>query len=116
MVGFRIQQAHVSWRLAACPLQSRPDQQRQSHEPRALALHAAPQLFRRRNTLWWGFGCFALATEASLWTIASPILMSFLIVKVSGVALLEKGLGNTKPKCREYVRRKSAFFPRPPRG
>jgi steroid 5-alpha reductase family enzyme len=67
-------------------------------------------------TLWWGFGCFALATEAPWWTIASPILMSFLIIKVSGVALLEKGLGNTKPKYREYVRRTSAFFPRPPRG
>jgi steroid 5-alpha reductase family enzyme len=66
-------------------------------------------------TLWWGFGCFALATTGSLWTLVSPFLMSFLIVKVSGVALLEKGLGNTKPKYREYVRRTSAFFPWPPR-
>ena len=67
-------------------------------------------------TLWWGFGCFALATAGSLWTLVGPVLMSFLIVKVSGVALLEKGLGNTKPKYREYVRRTSAFFPWPPRG
>lgn len=67
-------------------------------------------------TLWWGFGCFALATHGSLWTLISPLLMSFLIVKVSGVALLEKGLGDTKPKYRDYVRRTSAFFPWPPRG
>ena len=40
--------------------------------------------------------------------------MSFLIIKVSGVALLEKGLGDTKPKYRDYVRRTSAFFPWPP--
>lgn len=66
-------------------------------------------------TLWWGFACFALATQGSLWTLIAPIAMTFLIVKVSGVALLEKGLGNTKPKYREYVRRTSAFFPRPPR-
>ncbi len=66
-------------------------------------------------TLWWGLTCFALATEASLWTLVSPILMSFLIVKVSGVALLEKGLGSTKPKYRDYVRRTSAFFPWPPK-
>ncbi len=66
-------------------------------------------------TLWWGLGCFALATEGSLWTLIGPLLMSFLIVKVSGVALLEKGLGHTKPKYRDYVRRTSAFFPRPPR-
>ncbi len=66
-------------------------------------------------TLWWGFGCFALATSGSLWSLIGPLLMSFLIVKVSGVALLEKGLGDTKPKYRDYVRRTSAFFPRPPR-
>ncbi len=66
-------------------------------------------------TLWWGFGCFALATTGSLWTLVSPVLMSFLIVKVSGVALLERGLGETKPKYRDYVRRTSAFFPWPPR-
>ncbi len=66
-------------------------------------------------TLWWGFGCFALATTGSLWTLISPVLMSLLIVKVSGVALLERGLGETKPKYRDYVRRTSAFFPWPPR-
>ena len=66
-------------------------------------------------TLWWGFGCFALATTGSLWTLVGPIVMTFLIVKVSGVALLEKGLGDTKPKYREYVRRTSAFIPWPPR-
>ncbi len=65
--------------------------------------------------LWWGLGCFALATRGSLWTLVGPVLMSFLIVKVSGVALLEKGLGDTKPKYREYVRKTSSFFPWPPR-
>ena len=65
--------------------------------------------------LWWGFGCFALATTDSLWTLASPLLMTFLIVKISGVGLLEKGLRSTKPGYRDYVRRTSAFVPRPPR-
>ena len=66
-------------------------------------------------TLWWGFGCFALATDGSLWTVISPALMTLLIIKVSGVALLEKGLGDTKPQYRDYVRRTSAFIPWPPR-
>ena len=66
-------------------------------------------------TLWWGFGCFALATSGSLWILFAPALMTFLILKVSGVALLEKGLGNTKPKYRDYVRRTSPFFPWPPK-
>jgi steroid 5-alpha reductase family enzyme len=66
-------------------------------------------------TLWWGFGCFALATLGSLWTLISPVLMTGLIIKVSGVALLEEGLQQTKPQYRDYIRRTSAFFPRPPR-
>jgi steroid 5-alpha reductase family enzyme len=41
--------------------------------------------------------------------------MTFLLVKVSGVALLEKGLEGTKPEYRDYVRRTSSFFPLPPR-
>mgnify|MGYP001825650081 FL=1 len=66
-------------------------------------------------TLWWGFGCFALATDGSIWTVISPALMTLLIIKVSGVDLLEKGLSETKPQYRDYVRRTSAFIPRPPR-
>ncbi len=67
-------------------------------------------------TLWWGLACFGWATRESLWTIFAPALMTFLIVKVSGVALLERGLEGTKPKYRDYVRRTSAFLPRPPKA
>ena len=67
-------------------------------------------------TLWWGLAFFALATRQSLWVIGGPLLMSFLIIKVSGVALLEKGLEGTKPEYRDYVRRTSAFFPWPPKA
>ncbi len=41
--------------------------------------------------------------------------MTFLLLRVSGVALLEKSLERSKPGYREYVRRTSAFLPRPPR-
>jgi steroid 5-alpha reductase family enzyme len=66
--------------------------------------------------LWWGLTCFALATPGSAWVLFSPVLMTFLLLKVSGVALLEKGLDRTKPGYEEYVRRTSAFLPRPPKG
>jgi steroid 5-alpha reductase family enzyme len=66
-------------------------------------------------TLWWGFGCLALATEGSVWTVISPLLMTLLLVKVSGVALLEKGLSGSKPGYADYVRRTSALIPWPPR-
>lgn len=65
--------------------------------------------------VWWGLSCIALATPDSLWILISPALMTFLLMRVSGVALLEQGLQETKPQYRDYVRRTSAFFPRPPR-
>ena len=66
-------------------------------------------------TLWWGLSCFALATPGSLWILVSPVLMTFLLLRVSGVALLEKGLQKTKPAYADYAHRTSAFFPRPPK-
>ena len=42
--------------------------------------------------------------------------MSFMLLKVSGVALLEKDIGERRPGYGGYVRRTSAFFPRPPRA
>ena len=41
--------------------------------------------------------------------------MSFLLLRVSGVAMLEKTIANRRPGYEEYIRRTSAFFPRPPR-
>ncbi len=61
--------------------------------------------------VWWGFFLFAAATPGSLWTIYSPIMMTLLLMRVSGVTLLEKSLKDTKPGYRDYVRRTSAFFP-----
>lgn len=67
--------------------------------------------------VWWGFGLMALAAGgASLaWTLASPLLMTVLLTKVSGVALLEKDIAERRPGYRDYAARTSAFIPRPPR-
>jgi len=66
-------------------------------------------------TLWWGF--FLLAWSAGApWTVVSPLLMSFLLLKVSGVALLEKDIGGRRPAYAEYIRRTNAFFPGPRRA
>ncbi len=61
--------------------------------------------------VWWGFFLFAAAAPGALWTVYSPVLMTFLLVRVSGVALLEKSLKEAKPEYRDYVERTSAFFP-----
>ncbi len=59
---------------------------------------------------WWGFYLIALA-NGGWWAIFSPIMMTLLLIKVSGVALLEKSLKNTKPGYEEYVRTTNAFVP-----
>ncbi|UCC84703.1 MAG: DUF1295 domain-containing protein [Gemmatimonadota bacterium] len=61
--------------------------------------------------VWWGFFLFAAATPGSLWTIYSPVVMTVLLMRVSGVALLEKRLAEVKPGYRDYVERTNAFFP-----
>jgi len=65
--------------------------------------------------LWWGFFFIALATPHGWWTVISPAIMTTLLMKVSGVALLEKTLVKTRPEYRDYVQRTSAFFPMPPK-
>ena len=65
-------------------------------------------------TLWWGYYLIAAAAGA-WWTIFSPILMTFLLLKVSGVRLLEKDIGERRPAYADYIARTNAFFPGPPR-
>jgi steroid 5-alpha reductase family enzyme len=61
--------------------------------------------------VWWGFFCLAAATPGGWWTVYSPVLMTVLLMRVSGVTLLEKRLQDTKPAYREYAERTNAFFP-----
>lgn len=64
--------------------------------------------------VWWGHYLAAAASGAWL-TVFGPALMTFLLVRVSGVAMLETALRETKPGYREYMETTSAFFLRPPR-
>ncbi len=62
--------------------------------------------------IWWGFYLLAVGA-GGWWSIPAPVLMSFLLLKVSGVVLLEKDISERRPGYREYVRRTNAFFPGP---
>jgi len=66
-------------------------------------------------TLWWGFYLVAFAA-GGWWTVVAPLLMTFLLLKVSGVALLEKDIGGRRPDYQQYVQRTNAFFPGFPRS
>jgi steroid 5-alpha reductase family enzyme len=65
--------------------------------------------------VWWGFFIIALA-GGGWWSLLSPLLMSVLLMKVSGVTLLEKDIGERRPKYRDYIARTNAFFPWLPKG
>ncbi|MBT5220798.1 MAG: DUF1295 domain-containing protein [Woeseia sp.] len=65
--------------------------------------------------IWWSFFLFAVAS-GGWWSIASPLLMSLLLLKVSGVAMLEKTITERRPEYAEYIRRTNVFFPGPRRS
>jgi steroid 5-alpha reductase family enzyme len=65
--------------------------------------------------VWWGIYLLGAAAGASIWLLVSPVLISFLLLKVSGVPLLEKDIGERRPGYADYQARTSAFFPLPPR-
>jgi steroid 5-alpha reductase family enzyme len=62
---------------------------------------------------WWGFGLLALAA-GGWWTLYAPALMTYLLIKVSGVAMLEKSMVK-RPGYDKYARATSVFIPWFPR-
>jgi len=66
-------------------------------------------------TLWWGYFIIAAGTDWGWATIFAPIIMTFMLLRVSGVALLERSIKKRRLDYEEYVRRTSAFIPMPPK-
>ena len=64
---------------------------------------------------WWGVFLLVAASRGFLWSIVGPALMSVLLLRVSGVPMLEEKLSR-RPAYRRYAERTNAFFPWPPRG
>ncbi len=62
------------------------------------------------SSVWWSFGIFSIAA-GSYWPVIGSVIMTLLIIKFSGVALLEKSLNESKPQYRDYIRKTSPFFP-----
>ncbi|MDY0746048.1 DUF1295 domain-containing protein [Paucibacter sp. R3-3] len=67
--------------------------------------------------VWWGLGVMALSAGgwAAAWSLVSPVMMTVLLLKVSGVSLLEQDIAERRPAYRDYAARTSAFIPWPPR-
>jgi len=65
-------------------------------------------------TMWWGIFIISLYSPLSLFTIVSPIVITYLLLFVSGVPLLEKHFENNE-LYKEYAKKTSKFFPLPPK-
>jgi steroid 5-alpha reductase family enzyme len=64
--------------------------------------------------VWWGIFLVGLAAGHTWWTVVSPLVMSTLLVRVSGKRLLEAHLGG-RPGYADYMSRTSGLVPLPPR-
>ena len=65
--------------------------------------------------VWWGLFAIALGAPLGPWSVVGPALMTFLLLRVSGVPMLERSIGKRRPEYAAYAARTSGFFPRPPR-
>ncbi len=64
--------------------------------------------------VWWGIFFMCVQPNYAWWIVVSPLLMSFLLIRVSGVRLLEGALRTRIAGYEEYVSKTSSFFPMPP--
>jgi steroid 5-alpha reductase family enzyme len=101
------------WQLAR--FKADPRERGQGDGPRTLGLDPPPQLLRRQPRVVGHLPGRGEPAGPTLWVIVGPIVMTFLLVRVSGVALLERSLVKRRPGYDEYIARTSAFIPRPPR-
>ncbi len=65
--------------------------------------------------VWWGLFLIAAETTPGLFSVISPILLTFILVKWSGAALLERRMKRSRPEYEDYIRRTSGFIPMLPR-
>lgn len=104
-------EALADWQLAA--FKRRPDSRGRVLDTGLWAWSRHPNYFGEA-CVWSGFGLIGVAA-GSLWSLLAPLVMIALLLKVSGVSLLEKDIAERRPAYRDYSARTSVFVPWPPR-
>jgi len=61
--------------------------------------------------VWWGLFLITLSTPKGWWTIFSPIIITSVLLKMTGIPLTEKALVENRPGYDDYIKRTSAFVP-----
>ncbi len=65
--------------------------------------------------IWWAFFLMTVTT-VNWWVIMAPLIMTILLLKVSGIGLMEQGITTRRPNYQAYIDSTSAFFPWKPRS
>jgi len=107
LVGF-VWEVVSDWQLAR--FKSDPANKGRILETGLWARSRHPNYFGE-TVLWWGLGLLALPTGGWL-AFVGPAMITFLLMKVSGVAMLDAALVDRRPGYEEYIRSTPAFFPR----
>jgi len=102
-------EAGGDWQLAR--FKADPDNQGKVLDSGLWSLTRHPNYFGD-FCVWWGLFLIALSA-GGWWTLISPLVMSFMLLKVSGVALLEKDISERRPEYARYIKETNAFFPGP---
>jgi steroid 5-alpha reductase family enzyme len=67
------------------------------------------------TAMWWGVFLLCICASHAWWTVIGPTVMTYFLLRVSGVPLLERKMADRRPEYAEYIRRTSAFVPWPPK-
>jgi len=62
-------------------------------------------------TMWWGIFLIAMSLDTGIITLISPVTITFLLLKVSGIPMLEKKLVKSQPGYKRYMENTSSFIP-----
>jgi len=62
------------------------------------------------SVVWWSYALLCVSS-GMYWPIIGSVIMTVLIIKVSGVSLLEDTLKDKKPEYQKYIKQTSSFFP-----
>jgi len=61
--------------------------------------------------IWWGLFCITLSDPRAWWTVVSPIIITLVLLKMTGIPLTEKLILEKRPGYRAYRESTAAFFP-----
>ena len=61
--------------------------------------------------VWWGVYLVVLSAPGGWWTVVSPVVITVVLLKMTGVALTEKTILEKRPQYRDYIERTSTFVP-----